>query len=104
MGGHSAWRKRVAAGEPAKGLGGAIMRHRPHLGRKGKDLLLNRKGNIGGRPNPKRKSRKMGSEQEHPVKEKTIDPVLTLCKWIFLVALGGYIIFAALFLWKRTTK
>lgn len=54
MGGHSAWRKRVARGETAKGLGGAIMRHRPHLGRKGKDRILNRKGHIGG-GNPKKK-------------------------------------------------
>ena len=54
MGGHAAWRKRVARGELAKGLGGAIMRHRPHRGRKGKDLILNRKGHIGG-GNPKKK-------------------------------------------------
>jgi hypothetical protein len=65
MGGHSAWRKRVAAGEPAKGMGGAIMRHRPHLGRKGKDLILNRKGHIaGGNPkNMKKNKKKMQREQ-----------------------------------------
>ena len=57
MGGHAAWRKRVARGELAKGLGGAIMRHRPHRGRKGKDLVLNRKGHIGG-GNPKKRRRK----------------------------------------------
>ena len=55
MGGHSAWRKRVASGELAKGRGGAIARHRPRWGRKGEDLKLNRKGNIAG-GNPKRKN------------------------------------------------
>lgn len=59
MGGHAAWRKRVAAGLPSKGAGGAILRHRPHLGRKGKDLIKNRKGNIaGGNPKKKKKSRR----------------------------------------------
>mmetsp|Transcript_14256 Transcript_14256/g.18612 ORF Transcript_14256/g.18612 Transcript_14256/m.18612 type:complete len:123 (-) Transcript_14256:272-640(-) len=52
-GGHSAWKKRVARGELAKGAGGAIARHRPHLGRTGKDLILNRKGHIAG-GNPKK--------------------------------------------------
>lgn len=55
MGGHSAWRKRVAKGELAKGSGGAILRHHPRNGRKGKDLALNRKGNLGGHGNPKKK-------------------------------------------------
>lgn len=32
------------------------MRHRPHLGRKGKDLIKNRKGHIGG-GNPKKKKK-----------------------------------------------
>lgn len=56
MGGHSAWKKRAAAGGLSKDCaGGAILRHHPRLGRKGKDLALNRLGNIGGRPNPKNK-------------------------------------------------
>ena len=63
MGGHSAWRKRVERGELAKGSGGAIMRHRPHLGRKGKDLILNRKGHIGG-GNPKKMKKTQESPQE----------------------------------------
>ena len=67
MGGHSAWRKRVANGEPAKGSGGAILRHRPRLGRKGEDLKLNRKGNIGGRPNPKKKATKQRKEDANAV-------------------------------------
>lgn len=59
MGGHSAWRKRVEKGGLAKGSGGAILRHRPRLGRKGKEqLALNRKGNLGGHGNPKKKSEK----------------------------------------------
>ena len=67
MGGHSAWRKRVASGEPAKGCGGAILRHRPRLGRRGKDLALNRKGNIaGGNPKKKKKSR---NPPDHLVEE-----------------------------------
>jgi len=56
MGGHSAWRKRVAKGELAKGAGGAALRHRPRL-RRGKDIGLTRKGNIGG-GNPKKRNRK----------------------------------------------
>jgi len=64
MGGHSAWRKRLAAGMNAKGMGGAICRHRPHFGRKGKDLAKNRKGNIGG-GNPKKvKKRTRGQDIE----------------------------------------
>lgn len=55
MGGHSAWRKRVANGELAKQGGGAICRHRPRLGRRGKDIEKNKKGNIGGGPNKKKK-------------------------------------------------
>jgi hypothetical protein len=61
MGGNSAWRKRVARGELAKGSGGAALRHRPRLGRRGEDLKLNRKGNIGGRGNPK-KIKKVASD------------------------------------------
>ena len=57
MGGHSAWRKRVKNGELAKQAGGAICRHRPRLGRKGKDIEKNKKGNILGGPNKKKKSR-----------------------------------------------
>jgi hypothetical protein len=56
MGGHSAWKKRVGNGELAKGYAGAICRHRPHLGRKGKDLIKNRKGFIGG-GNPKKQKK-----------------------------------------------
>mmetsp|Transcript_14521 Transcript_14521/g.17667 ORF Transcript_14521/g.17667 Transcript_14521/m.17667 type:complete len:127 (+) Transcript_14521:334-714(+) len=57
MGGHSAWRKRVKNGELAKQGGGAICRHRPHLGRKGKEMKKNRKGNILGGPNKKKKNK-----------------------------------------------
>ena len=58
MGGHSAWRKRLKAGLLAKGSGGAICRHRPHLGPKGKEEREQlRKGNINGGPNKKKKKR-----------------------------------------------
>lgn len=51
-----AWKRRVANGELMKGSGGAALRHHPRLGRRGKEQLkLNRLGNIGGKPNPKRK-------------------------------------------------
>ena len=57
MGGHSAWRKRVANGELAKKSGGAICRHRPHLGRKGKEREVERKGNIKGGPRKKKSNK-----------------------------------------------
>lgn len=65
MGGHAAWRKRVANGELAKGSGGAALRHRPRFGRKGKDIELNRKGNIKG-GNPERKKRKADGNATRP--------------------------------------
>ena len=63
MGGHQAWRKRVARGELAKGAGGAICRHRPRLGRRGADLILNRKGHIAG-GNPKKKNKRKPPQQQ----------------------------------------
>ena len=53
MGGHSAWRKRQKNGETAKGNGGSIMRHRPHLNR-GKPIY--KKGELRG-GNPKKGGR-----------------------------------------------
>ena len=47
----------MEAGLTAKQSGGAIIRHRPHLGRKGKDLIKNRKGHIGG-GNPKKQPKR----------------------------------------------
>jgi hypothetical protein len=67
MGGHAAWRKRIAAGELAKGSGGAALRHRPRLGRRGLELALNRLGNLGGHGNPKKKATK----RKIAAKEKT---------------------------------
>jgi hypothetical protein len=69
MGGHSAWRKRVGNGELAKGYAGAICRHRPHLGRKGKDLIKNRKGWIGG-GNPKKQTLRTPSTNRVDVNTK----------------------------------
>jgi hypothetical protein len=74
MGGNSAWRKRVAAGGLAKGGGGAIARHRPRWGRKGKDLKLNRKGFIAG-GNPK-KSKLLKKQKEEHKKQKEIEASL----------------------------
>mmetsp|Transcript_19334 Transcript_19334/g.27986 ORF Transcript_19334/g.27986 Transcript_19334/m.27986 type:complete len:124 (+) Transcript_19334:168-539(+) len=63
MGGHKAWKKRVKAGLLAKETGGgAICRHRPHMGRKGKDLIKNRKGHIGG-GNPKKMKKKQNNQE-----------------------------------------
>jgi hypothetical protein len=59
MGGHNAWRKRLDNGELAKQGGGAICRHRPHLGRKGKDIEKSKKGNINGGPNKKKNKKQM---------------------------------------------
>lgn len=74
MGGHAAWRKRVASGETAKGSGGAILRHRPRLGRRGKDLALNRKGNIaGGNPKKKKKSRTHNQKENRVLEESTTE-------------------------------
>jgi hypothetical protein len=76
MGGHSAWKKRVAAGGLAKGAGGAIARHRPRLGRKGKDLKLNRKGNIGGGNPKKQKAKKKAQKKalEEQEEARSIQP------------------------------
>ena len=72
MGGHSAWKKRVAEGGLAKaGSAGAIARHRPRFGRKGKDLKLNRRGNIAG-GNPKRKKTKLKKELKRQAKEQDL--------------------------------
>lgn len=71
MGGHAAWRKRVAAGELAKGSGGAALRHRPRLGRKGADLALNRLGNLGGHGNPKRKITKKNAKMNRRLATNT---------------------------------
>jgi hypothetical protein len=71
MGGNSAWRKRVAAGGLAKGGGGAIARHRPRWGRKGKDLKLNRKGFIaGGNPKKSKLLKKQKEEQKEERKKQ----------------------------------
>ena len=70
MGGNSAWKKRVANGELAKGSGGAIARHRPRWGRKGKDLILNRKGHIGGGNPKKKKTKKRDDDDDDDVDER----------------------------------
>mmetsp|Transcript_34283 Transcript_34283/g.48715 ORF Transcript_34283/g.48715 Transcript_34283/m.48715 type:complete len:110 (+) Transcript_34283:86-415(+) len=99
MGGHSAWRKRVARGELAKGSGGAIIRHRPHLGRKGKDLIKNRKGHIGeGNPkkkkkrNPEKSSESTSSDVKLNEKDdatKSIKDINSIVVW-FLAGVVGF--------------
>lgn len=108
MGGHAAWRKRVANGGLAKGSGGAALRHRPRWGLRGKDLALNRKGNLGGQANPKRKSKmkakKGSSEQEgfslpsslRTNKSLWIVATLLLCMLVTCVAAETYRYFAGL--------
>lgn len=115
MGGHSAWRKRVANGELAKGYSGAICRHRPHLGRKGKDLIKNRKGHIGGGNPKKKKKKKRGAavdvadydqveivDEEKVVGYKRNTPLLVLgATWVLvLVSFFAYLIFGK----SRNTK
>mmetsp|Transcript_21450 Transcript_21450/g.31754 ORF Transcript_21450/g.31754 Transcript_21450/m.31754 type:complete len:138 (+) Transcript_21450:142-555(+) len=72
-----AWRRRVKQGLLAKDGGGAICRHHPRLGRRGKDLILNRKGHILGGPN-KKKSRnriiKNNSTQQHQENSTEMKP------------------------------
>lgn len=100
MGGHSAWRKRVAAGEPAKGRAGAIARHRPHLGRKGEDLKLNRKGNIAG-GNPKKsksiKSREGDVTDGVQLKEKSNDSDLVRIFAMSVLAIMGISLSAVIY-------
>ena len=62
MGGHAAWRKRVAKGELAVNAGGAIMRHSPHFNR-GKPLPPKKGHGLRGGNNKKlnkRRNRKGG--------------------------------------------
>jgi hypothetical protein len=60
MGGHSAWRKRQKNGETAKGMGGAIMRHRPHLFR---GCRILKKGELRGGNPKKRRHHGKGKEE-----------------------------------------
>ena len=98
MGGHSAWRKRVARGETAKGAGGAICRHRPHLGRKGKDLILNRKGHIAGGNPKKKKKTKSKDEVEAVDNSKNIKSLAMAAISVLLVSSLGF------WAWGYTTK
>ena len=67
-----AWKRRVQRGELAKGAGGAICRHRPRLGRRGPDLILNRKGFIAG-GNPKKKKKRRTENNSHVPDAKEIE-------------------------------
>ena len=96
MGGHAACRKRVASGETAKGSGGAILRHRPRLGRRGKDLALNRKGNIAG-GNPKKKKKAKASHTDNRVLEESTTEKEDLSIWALLLPFG--VVFCFLVVW-----
>lgn len=87
MGGHSAWRKRVANGELAKGSGGAILRHHPRNGRKGKDLALNRKGNLGGHGNPKKKKRQQSESRSIGPTTKSVKEGSSMIAQITMISL-----------------
>ena len=103
MGGKSAWRKRQANGDTAKGVGGAIARHRPHL--QGPPI---KKGTLRG-GNPKkgrggRKDYKMAEEEEAAIdesaKELRRDTFLQNVEYCFKKAawtiLGYYLLFSLL--------
>jgi hypothetical protein len=94
MGGHSAWRKRVARGELAKGSGGAICRHRPHFGRKGKEREKERKGNIaGGNPKKKKKSTREEVALESSVSVDRFQ-VITTAMTIAIICLASSLFYA----------
>jgi hypothetical protein len=88
MGGNAAWRKRVAKGELAKGAGGAALRHRPRLGRRGEDLKLNRKGNIaGGNPKKMSKRKDNGSSVADEAQSPRWYDVREWSDWVQLLAM-----------------
>jgi hypothetical protein len=88
MGGNAAWRKRVAKGELAKGAGGAALRHRPRMGRRGEDLKLNRKGNIaGGNPKKMNKRKDNGSSVGDEVQSPRWCDFMEWSKWVQLSAM-----------------
>jgi hypothetical protein len=75
MGGHAAWRKRVERGQLAKQSSGAICRHRPHLGAKGKEAILkNKRGSrAGGNPKKRRKGKQHDDAAEHSCTQQDKD-------------------------------
>ena len=96
MGGHSAWRKRLKSGLLAKQGGGAICRHRPHLGRKGKEIEKNKKGNILGGPRKKKKNQKEAKIKHgdtEPNLKKSIMPDIKMRRNISIVIGFAFVIF-----------
>lgn len=82
-------------GELAKQSSGAICRHRPHFGRKGKDLVKNRKG----QSNPKKKKAKqelqhlrevIAEETEHVSPRAVLAGILLA---VFVISLTGFVAF-----------
>jgi hypothetical protein len=99
MGGHSAWRKRVAAGGLAKGAGGVALRHRPRLGRRGKELALNRKGNLGGHGNPKKRKKSYADspsmDQDHDESQWCKN-----CFFSIILTLLAYVVILKVWSWR----
>lgn len=97
MGGHSAWRKRVEAGLLAKQSSGAICRHRPHFGAKGKEAILrNKRGNRAG-GNPKKQKRNKQREMNDKEKASTctrqhIVLGTIICVIAFILAIVGFML------------
>ena len=93
MGGHSAWRKRVASGELAKKSGGAICRHRPHLGRKGKDRKVERKGNINGGPRKKKSNRaRIDGHSATSVSDAQCNTASGRSMWTYLILMARFVL------------
>lgn len=94
MGGHAAWRKRVERGQLAKQSSGAICRHRPHLGAKGKE----RGNRAGGNPKKKKgkqqhKEKSDAAEHSCPQQEKGMGSVAPgVLVPLFLAVIGVFVI------------
>jgi hypothetical protein len=84
----------------AKGSGGAALRHRPRLGRRGADLELNRKGNLGGHGNPKKKTRnnKVDVDDENSIltKRSGVNSMILLRRLLVIVVIVVTIIFSSI--------
>ena len=106
----------MAAGDLAKGMGGAIMRHRPRLGRKKEDLILNRKGHIaGGNPKKKKRNPRVSTDQQHVsrgsvakapfFRQSTVSEGLGMLVWpttVFLVVWVASILLSQYFVRQRS--
>ena len=85
MGGHAAWRKRLERGELAKGSGGAICRHKSHLGKKPKDVYKSR-------PRKKIKNdeqkEELQSDSSREHKEIHLERNMKFYLWLIIITVG----------------